>query len=182
MLPVPLSRGWREPQALEQAHRAKILAFEYSGEIVYLIVLDQLGDHGLDSSARKPATPASAGQLVGDGCAAVGIHRRLNIADKLGSRKADNPVEPLLLTIRRPPRFELREPGAQPFERRRRFVLILVDRRVAEDSEHLFRMRCGLWLQREAASLDDVHHFASRSCLAAFRSRITHCASASNLA
>ncbi len=48
MLHVPLSRGWREPQALEQAHRAKIVAFEHSGEIVYLIVLDQLGEHGLD--------------------------------------------------------------------------------------------------------------------------------------
>src|SRR5882762_5449606 len=174
MLRVPLSRGWREPQALEQAHRAKIPAFEYRGELAYLIALNKLGDHGRDSLAREPATPVSAGQLVGDGCAAGGIDGRLNIADQLGARQADHPVEPLLLTIRRPPRFELREPGAQPFERRRRFVLILVDRRVAEDSEHLFRMRCGLWLQREAASLDDVHHFASRSCLAAFRSRITH--------
>src|SRR5467141_4329023 len=140
MLRVPLSRGWREPQALEQAHRAKILAFEYRGELAYLIALNQLGDHGLDGLAREPATPVSAGQLVGDGCAAVGIHRRLNIADQLGSWKADDPVEPLFLTIPRPPRFELREPDAQPFERRRRFVLILVDRRVAEDSEHLFRM------------------------------------------
>src|SRR6266513_5186401 len=46
---------------------------------------------------------------------------------------------------------------AQPLERRRRFVLVLVDRRVAEDREHLFSMRSGLWLQREAASLDDAH-------------------------
>src|SRR6266446_1921415 len=133
MLRVPLSRGWREPQALEQAHRAKILAFEYRGELAQLIALD-----------------------------------------KLGARQADHPVEPLLLAIRRPPRFELREPGAQPLERLRRLVLMLVDRRVAEDGEHLFRVRGGLRLQREAARPDDVHHFASRSCLAAFRSRMTH--------
>src|SRR3981081_1049023 len=100
MLPVPLSRGWREAQALEQAHRAKIVAFEPSGEAAYLVALAKLGDHGLDSSARKPATPVSAGQLVGDGCAAVGIHRRLDIADQLGSWKAGDPVEPLLLTTR----------------------------------------------------------------------------------
>src|SRR5439155_25436434 len=54
--------------------------------------------------------------------------------------------------------------------------------RVAEDGEHLFRMRRGLRLQREAARLDDAHHFSSRSCLAVFRSRMTHWASASNLA
>src|SRR6266513_1587550 len=182
MLPVPLSRGWRETQALEQAHRAKIRAFEHGGEIVYLIALDQLGDHGLDSLPREPATPVSAGQFVGDGRAALGVHGCLNIADQLGTRKADDPVEPLFLAIRRQPRLELREPGAQPFDRRRRFALVLVDRRVAEDSEHLMRMRRGLRLQREAVSLDHAHHFASSSCLAAFRSRMTHCASASNLA
>src|SRR5204862_8140783 len=44
--------------------------------------------------------------------------------------------------------------------------------RVAEDGEHLFRTRRGLRLQPEAAGPDDVHHFASRSCLAVFRSRI----------
>jgi hypothetical protein len=43
MLHVLLSRGWRETQALEQAHRAKIVAFEYRGELVYLMALDQLG-------------------------------------------------------------------------------------------------------------------------------------------
>src|SRR5882762_2731830 len=88
MLRVPLSRGWREPQALEQAHRAKIPAFEYRGELAYLIALDQLGDHGLDGLAREPATPVSAGQLVGDGCAAGAIDGCLNIADQLGARQA----------------------------------------------------------------------------------------------
>ena len=47
-----LERGRRETQALEHAHRAKILALEYRGELVYLIALDQLGDHGLDGLAR----------------------------------------------------------------------------------------------------------------------------------
>src|SRR5437879_11654412 len=98
------------------------------------------------------------------------------------SSAGDDPVEPLLLAVRRSPRFELREPGAQPFERRQRLVLMLVDRRVAEDGEHVFRMRRGLRLKLEAARLDDVHHLASRSCLAAFRSRMTHWALASNLA
>src|SRR5438132_522309 len=121
-------------------------------------------------------------QLVGDGCPAGGINGCLNIADQLGARQADHPVEPLLLAVCRSPGFELREPGAQPLESGWRLVLTLVDRRVAEDGKHLFGVRRGLRLQCEAARLDDVHHFSSRICLAVFRSRTTHCASASNLA
>src|SRR5258706_4559276 len=90
------------------------------------------------------------------------MHRRLNVTDKLGSWQADNPVEPLFPTVRRQPRFELRESRAQPFERRRRPVLVLVDRRVAQDREHLLRMRRVLRLEGEVACLDDAHVRCSR--------------------
>src|SRR6266571_8709713 len=157
LLRVLLWRSEGETQALEQAHRAEISALEHSRQAAHSIVLGKLGNHGLDGLAREAATPVGAGQLVGDSCMAVGAHRCLNITDKLGSWNADGPIKPLFLTVGRQPRLELRKPRAQPFERRRRLVFELVDRRVTEDREHLLRVRRGLRLEREAGRLDDVH-------------------------
>src|SRR5450759_631127 len=111
-----LGRGQRETQALEQAHRAEIVALEDGKEAADFVVLDKLRDHRFDSAVPKAATPVCAGQLVGDGR----VSRAdccLNITDKLGSWNPDDPVEPLFAAVRRASCLELRVAGAQPFKR-----------------------------------------------------------------
>src|SRR6266581_2566624 len=103
LLRVLLWRSGGETQALKQAHRAEVSALEHSRQAAHLVVLDKLGNHSLDSLVREAATPVSAGQLVGDSCMAVGAHRCLNITDKLGNWNADDPIEPLFLTVGRQP-------------------------------------------------------------------------------
>src|SRR5258708_19889995 len=99
MLHVLLRRCRRETQALEQAHRTKIFAFEHGGEAAYPVVPDKLGDHRLNGLAREAATPVSAGQLVGDCRARIGMHRCLNVTDELESRDTAYPVEPIVLPL-----------------------------------------------------------------------------------
>src|SRR5437773_1007789 len=89
--------------ALEQAHRAKIPAVQHGGQAAYLIALDKLCDHRFDCPAREAATPVSAGQLVGNSRPPVGMQRCLNVADELGAREPDDPVEPPFPAARRAP-------------------------------------------------------------------------------
>src|ERR1700682_1028445 len=167
-----LGRGQREAQALKQAHRAEIVALEHGEEAADFVMLDKIRDHRFDSAAPKASTPVSAGQLVGDGRVTSRADCCLNITDELGSWNPDDPVKPLFVAVRRESCLELLVAGAQPFKRWWWLVLVFVDCWVAEDHEHLLRVRRDLWLQRKTSGLDDaharvtVHDAPARKCLA----------------
>ena len=154
---MSLRRRSHEAKAHKKSVRTKVGGLQNRDDVAHLVGRGNLFNHGSNCFTCEPTAPIGARKLVGDGSSAIRTHRSLNITDRATAWSANDPIEPAFATVGGGAPLKQFETGAQPFDRRRRFVFMFVDRRIAEDGEHFVGVRGDLWLKDKAVNRESTH-------------------------
>jgi hypothetical protein len=142
---------------LEKRHRAKVACLQDRDEVRDPVLVFKLLEHCPHCAASYALAPVLAVEFIRDIGGVIFKNGGLNVARKASARKTNDPIEPLFFAIARATALQTLESTSKPLLVGWRFVLEFIDRRVAEDDEHVMRMGSYLRLQDAGRTEDGFH-------------------------